>query len=261
MIVYTNLFTVEEQNPAQNKYVDMFWIWLRYMQKYGGLDEEDSVVVLMDTETAKYIHRTAPLFPLSVTFEVYEYPPPKTVLEGVLQRYRLYSLKTVSPSESIMYLDVDVLCIQNPNQFDIPDSTFYVVPEGDIDSSLYLGDLLTEEDRPLLSSSGKAFGLTSALFFGKNCQSILDAVFQFATQETVTHYSLDQPAFNRIVFDCLHWNSMPTVSVQIVNPYIVRTNEVKRDCDDRVVFLNMSGEPGNSELHWIKLFAALLDDV
>jgi hypothetical protein len=260
MFLYTNLFTVEGQDPAQNRYVDMFWIWLRYVQKYGYLQAEDTVVVLMDTETAAFVQKTYDLLPLQIQFTVCTYPPPKTVLEGILQRYTLYQKLSIKPEDTVMHLDVDILCIQNPTQFFIPENTFYVVPEGDITDSLYLGDLLTDEDRTIINSKEYTYGLTAGLFFGRNCESIFTAILKIASLDTVSHYSLDQPAFNRVLFDCLHWNCFPTVSVKVVNPCIVRTNEVKRDCDDKVVFLNMCGEPGNGPLHWIKMFAALLDD-
>ena len=50
--VFTNVFTVQGMDVSANPYVEMLGIWHMFLKSFGGLKEEDKVMLLMDEATS-----------------------------------------------------------------------------------------------------------------------------------------------------------------------------------------------------------------
>ena len=146
MIVYTNLFTLESKDPKENRYIDMFWIWCKYMERYSGLTREDKVYVLVDSRTCEYMETVIKYLPIELNYIMIEYKPPKDALQGMLYRYSIVSYPIVDTSQTILYMDVDVLCIGNIKKIEtIPMNSLYIWKENLLIDKYHLGEIMTAQ--------------------------------------------------------------------------------------------------------------------
>ena len=119
MLVYTTLFTLSEKEPANNKYIDMFYIWFTYLKRYGGLTSDDCVGLLVDEDTFNYMnsdnYTTFGYLSQGVPFhiEISIMKRPSNLSEGFAERYRTEHFETITNHELNLHLDIDCLCIRN----------------------------------------------------------------------------------------------------------------------------------------------------
>lgn len=247
MLVYTLLFTLENKDPKENKYVDMLLIWLTYLIKHGGLDSTDEIAILIDTRTFNYIQEIEPLSylvdlaPCPVNFIPIE--PPLTLSEGILQRFRF--LKQCQT----LFLDLDILVLQSLKKY-IPilkETQFLVMPEGRLEDSNYGGLVIKGEIPSMCGFSAGWF----AFYPSPEIQKMFDTIrSECLAQASNPFYTIDQPFFNKWVFLSLTENPLG-ISVLVMNDTIIENNsyEVKSS----TVFLNYCGEPGNGATHATKM--------
>ena len=101
MIVYTVLFTLVGKDPAENRYVEMFYIWLTHLLKNGGLGPSDKICIILDKPTIDFINSEFILKHIlnlsRVTIEFWLILQPRTLSDGMVHKYSL---------EELLYLQV-----------------------------------------------------------------------------------------------------------------------------------------------------------
>ncbi len=214
VIIYTNLFTIEGRNEKKNKYIDMYYVWLLYIVKYAQLTSSDYCITLVDNITLAYM-QTNPLFNILLNripnFKIIPYNQPKSIKEGMLQRFCVNNIIDSSNSLShYLYLDIDVLVINNiRNMFkdglDDNVTTIYLKPEEHILGSNYYGELATDEDEALIMNKCPNIpGFTSGIYAWKNSKDIRDffeLILEKSKETDKGLYTSDQPFFNAAVFN------------------------------------------------------------
>jgi hypothetical protein len=149
MIVYTVLFTLVGKDPADNRYVEMFYIWLTYLLKNGGLVEGDKICILIDKPTIDFINSEFNIgFILNtcrVPIEFWLINQPHTPSEGMVNKYNIEDVPAIL-SNCSLYLDLDIVVKAplTPVRELIPD-TLAVVVEGNIYNDDYGGKVLPRE--------------------------------------------------------------------------------------------------------------------
>jgi hypothetical protein len=232
------LFTLKDQAVRDNKYVLIFYTWLSKLIENGQLDKNDFLLISTDERTLEFIKTTPKclaylLSQLKCPYAFKIFSAPETLLDGMKIRYTPHDFK----QDVFMYMDIDILVMKSLKDilYQTAHENLYVCTEGTLRDPNYGADMSATDDP----------GYTSALFMltGKNIQNELFRKVHESYQDK-NYYTLDQPFFNRAVYQFAHNNTVLT-RVHSFNGH----GWSKRD----TVFLNCGGEPGNSSLHYDKI--------
>ena len=246
MLVYTLLFTLEGRNPAENQYIDMFFIWLTFLHKNGGLQKSDIISILADQATIDFLNTTETFAQVSkgilANIEFHLIPQPKTLMEGCMQRYNeTHGIFR----ECSLYLDLDILVCRSFQEIQtLPSNTFLACPEGELLSTDYGGHFFSHSVDLKWEP-----GYTSAVFAfteGEETRSILKKIYsECESHKDEPFYTIDQPYFNKNIFTLKTKYTIPSDWVEDNIPIDERKNST--------VFLNYCGEPGKGKIHFLKL--------
>ena len=272
--VYTNLFTLASKEPATNRYVDMFFIWLSYLIRKG---RPDAAYLMIDRRTYSYVAST-PLFAFlssKIHFPMYAltYDPPATLKEGTLRRFEIERMVPQAQQTVFLYLDIDVLPIRplqglisevKPNCLyysaeSIPTDKKYVFLDDN-----YFGHLATAEDVAWLEASfGETGvpGITSGIFAftaGEQIGEFFKYIRTAAATDERQFYTLDQPFYAAAIYQFI----MRTSRINHVgmSPDHLRVNMPAYEVPSSVILLNFCGDPGDESSHWFKMFSELVTD-
>jgi hypothetical protein len=256
MIVYTLLFTLLGKDPAENRYVEMFYIWLCYVYRNAALEAPDKVCILLDQPTIDYLNSNS-IFGYILTnskipTEFRLIPQPSTLSQGITERYNLGVIGDFN--EPAIFLDLDVL-VMKPLAFikDIAPDTLTVVGEGDIYNDNYGGQVLERiPGHELLP------GLTGAIYafqLGKRVTALFASVRSACLAKDPPFYTIDQPFFNKYAYESIYRNEN---FIDIMQAGRMENN--KLNPSDSAIFVNYCGGPGEGTRHHQKMLVMLCID-
>jgi hypothetical protein len=268
MLLYTVCFTKKGQEPKDNKYISMFFMWLKFVEAFGCVNQSDQICVLVDPETKKYIETMKAVSVIALPYTLIEFEQPSTIQEGAAFRYRIYESGLVQPTTDVCYMDVDMLVIKDIHwiqaELEAAPNSLLVYPEYTLRHFTYLGDL-TEEDMIFFEEFPELYtthpGMTSTIFGfrGGIMKEPFEELLGKMRASTEAHYTLDQPFFNRMVL--WHCYKKQTFEISFLQKKSIAYNELRQRCPEETKMINFCGEPGDQEFHWTKMFMALLAEV
>jgi hypothetical protein len=265
MLVYTTLFTLGAKNPMENKYIDMFYIWLSYLKKYSGLGPNDCVGLIVDEDTmdvlnsrelSGYISQDAPF-----SIEISIMMRPVYLKNGLSERYNKYHFTQFTKHDLHLYLDIDCLCIKNIHGFFShfnTENSFFAIAEGDMKHPNYRGDLLTAEETdgfPGFSAGWYAWTNTPGQeeFFA----TVLNGSREWTGKP---FYTVDQPFYNRELFLYMTKQKQKDFTVCVLDEKIVAVNPLIYSPLAEAYFVNFPGEPGVANCHYDKMLGYMCMD-
>ncbi len=275
IVIYTNLFTLKGKDVKLNRYVDMFYIWVYNIIKYGKLAENDYCITFMDNITFEHI-KTSNMFNWIISkiknFRVILYHQPDTIKQGILQRYYIDDILKVTDSISLhnpyyLHLDIDVLVINDirklfEKNLDNNKTTIYLKSEDLMIDSNYYGELITEEERTILKEKGllNMPGFSAGIYAWKNSKDIrkyFEFILYKANNTEKTLYTVEQPFFNAAIFNYL-FKKQGIFNFFILDDELTGHNRYYNQVSDKAVLLNFCGIPGDDSFHWDKILTNLL---
>ena len=232
------LFTLADQEVAENKYIPIFCTWLSKLIQNGGLGRDDFLLISIDERTIEHLKTNAGILGTLLSFLKCPYsfrifPAPATLLDGVKFRYTPYDFK----QDAYLYLDIDIL-VMKPLRL-IVDQTenakLYVCTEGTLRDPNYGADMSSSDDP----------GYTSAVFIA-TAPWVMEVLCRRVEEfyRDAGYYTLDQPFFNRAVY------MMPRNDKLLTRRHSFNGHDYDRDT---TVFLNCGGEPGRDRIHYDKI--------
>jgi hypothetical protein len=254
MIVYTVLFTLVGKDPAENRYVEMFYIWLTHILKNAGLVAGDKICVLIDKPTIDFLNVENNIgFILStcrISIEFWLINQPNTPSEGMVQKYNIEDVPAIV-SDCSLYLDLDIVIKAplTPVRELIPD-TLAVVMEGNIYNDDYGGKVLPREPE----KEGYP-GFSAALFafsVGETVREFMRCVKGDCLAQDPPFYTVEQPFFNKYLYQLFIDRERPFF---MIPKKYVSNNDMAPS--DSVVFVNYCGDPGNGPMHVVKMIMAM----
>jgi Glycosyl transferase family 8 len=279
VVIYTNLFTVYGRDTKINRYIDMYYIWLFNIIKYGNLQSDDYVITFMDEETLKVMEQSGilnVLYKRLPHFYILKYKQPQDIKEGMLKRYEINSILelTGNQEESMyLYLDIDVMIVndirkltlsQNTylNSYNKSKTTIYLRGEENILGGNYVGDIIGEDDRKMIQANYSNLpGFTSGIFCwhkNQNIKEFFNKILEYAAQNTKELYTIDQPFFNLVVWNNLKNYDNNSFNLILLDNNVVGHNTIGGHYNSKFVLLNFCGIPGDYNFHWNKQFLQLL---
>jgi hypothetical protein len=254
MIVYTVLFTLVGKDPAENRYVEMFYIWLTHILKNAGLVAGDKICVLIDKPTIDFLNVENNIgFILStcrISIEFWLINQPNTPSEGMVQKYNIEDVPAIV-SDCSLYLDLDIVIKAplTPVRELIPD-TLAVVMEGNIYNDDYGGKVLPrqpeKEGYPGFSAALFAFSV------GETVREFMRCVKGDCLAQDPPFYTVEQPFFNKYLYQLFIDRERPFF---MIPKKYVSNNDMAPS--DSVVFVNYCGDPGNGPMHVVKMIMAM----
>ena len=254
MIVYTVLFTLVGKDPADNRYVEMFYIWLTHILKNAGLGVGDKICVLIDKPTIDFLNADFNIgFILStcrVPIEFWLIQQPSTPSEGMVQKYNIEEFPAIV-SDCSLYLDLDIVIKAplTPVRVLIP-NTLAVVVEGNIYNDDYGGKLIPREP----GKEGYP-GFSAALFVfsvGETVREFMRCVKGGCLAQDPPFYTVEQPFFNKYLYELF---------INLERPFFMIPKKYVSNNDmtpsDSVVFVNYCGDPGNGPRHVVKMIMSM----
>lgn len=258
MIVYTVLFTLDGKNPADNRYVEMFYIWLSHVLKNGGLGTGDKICILIDKPTIDFLNTEFNIgFIINtsvIPIEFYAVKSPQKISEGMSFRYSLDEYPMIC-NECSLYIDLDVIVV-SPLQVirEVSNDTIMAVVEGYIENDDYGGKVL-----PTHLKNNEYPGFTSAIFafsVGEEVKSFMRKVKNACLMQDPPFYTVDQPFFNKYIYEEL----LNKKRLLYILPKTYVTNNTMIP-SETAIFKNYSGSPGNGSKHVVKLIMMMCSEI
>jgi len=238
------IYTIKDKSVEENKYVDIFLLWLSQLIKVGGLGKDDKLIMYIDKQTADCLFDYS-IFgtllakaPFQTT--ILGIPSPKTHLEGMMWKYNI-----IDYSQDIyMYLDIDILVMKSLHGLldSLVAEKIYVCIEGYMSNSDYGADIPLEE----LEEGMNGFSAGKFVVYGKDLRDSFFKVVQDYCRYDTRYYTVEQPFFNRAVI------SMSNIDVDTLVEPLVSINCVGYN-KNSTVLLDCAGEPGNGTVHYKKI--------
>jgi hypothetical protein len=270
VVVYTNLFTLPGRDVKLNKYIDMYYVWLFNLFKYGSLRPTDYCVTFIDDVTFEYIKKSQIFKMISnqlPNFTVIKYKQPANIKGGIMKRYDIEEILelTYSARDPIyLYLDIDVLVMNDIHKLfknqNKDRTTLYLRTEGVITNHLYYGDLMSEDDKQLLVNNHMELmpGFSAGIYGWHNSKDILDFfsyIKNLAAKTEKELYTVEQPFFNAAVFN--YFFKKPIFNISLFNKDEVIDNTMIKPSETKIILVNFCGIPGDEVFHWDKILLQL----
>jgi hypothetical protein len=230
----------------------MFYIWLSFLVKNGGLAEDDKIHVLIDQPTIDYFNEDGIFSNMLATVRCPIHfiliDQPKNLSEGITSRYTTNYIDTTA-----IFLDLDIL-VMNPIRPKMPDlepDELLVIPEGKMSHGLYCGDLLPAE-----FTEGMC-GFTAGCFAfrpGKRIEEFFAIVSKECLDSVAApKYTIDQPFFNKWICLILLKEVLP-LKINIFDDSVIDNNKYEGTSS---IFMNYAGDPGVGNSHFKKLLSMI----
>jgi len=211
----------------QEKYMDMFLLFLESIFIYGNLDENTKILVYTSTLFMNKIKKSHLFNIEKIKFEIND--KYNNIDKACKARLDLFSLPSITNYNKILYLDTDILIKDNINQvFDVCKEDFlYTLEEGEINSvtdfwgkSLFGNEIDNYNDK-------SAF--TSGILLFNNCEKIKD-LFQKINEDIVKRpYQFtcyDQPYIVYNAFKYNLYNNKVLKSLAVNNDKNIHSDKV-----------------------------------
>jgi hypothetical protein len=248
------LFTLEDKEVKNNKYIHTFIIWLSHLIQYGNLREGDALYIISDNRTIEYIKNTEnTIFSTFCSFikfriNLIHYEPPKTMMEGMMLRYRTNDYT----QDIYMYCDIDILILDSLHRLtdSMIENHIYICLEGDI-KNIYYSNGIPEE--LMLSIDCEKPGVSSGKFaiYGKEICKTLFEVMNSLCNYNLPNTTLDQPVFNYSII-LLKKSGFLINEDLLINYVSLNGEEYKKGTT--ILFDCAGFESGNDEIHYKKMF-------
>lgn len=242
------LFTLDGREVKENQYVRIFYIWLSKLIQNGGLTKDDMLMISIDKKTFDYISTSATSLnsifcKLLCPHTFMIFPSPVTMMEGMQMRYEPHKYE----QDAYMYCDIDVIVRKPLSTFlerTMPDK-MYVVVEGDLRDANYGADMEGMEGNP---------GYTSGIWVITGQSICREFLIRLHNHYKVyaKYYALDQPFFNRAVYDMSHRNIIRDVLTEHTSFNGHNYNK------DACVLFNCAGDVGDGLKHHEKIQDVLI---
>lgn len=232
------LFTLKDKEVRENKYLQIFQTWLSKLVQNGGLGRDDFLLISIDERTIEYLKTHSGILSTLLSYLKCPYafkifPAPATILDGMKIRYTPHDFK----QDAYMYLDIDIL-VMKPLRL-IVDQTenakLYVCTEGTLRDENYGADMSATDDP----------GYTSAVFVA-TAPWVMEVLCRRVNELYMDkgYYTLDQPFYNRAVYQMPHNNKLLTRHHSFNGQDYTK---------EYIVLLNCGGEPGRDKIHCDKI--------
>jgi hypothetical protein len=277
IILFANLFTLKDRDVTKNKYIDMYYIWLNNVIKYGNLRSEDYCITFVDEITLRFM-RSSQIFKFLVSkisnCHFIEYNQPSNIKDGIMKRYDIEEIQEITKTIEYLnpiylHLDIDVLIVKDIHilfkDYKAENkTTIFLKPEfyWDFFNGLYYGELATEEDKELIRVKNVNMpGFGAGIFGWSNSKDIakyFNYIKNIAKTVSKELHTVEQPFFNAAIFNYFFKEVGIFNFILFSSDLVVENPNIFEKISEKIVLINYCGGPGDERNHWDKQFLQLL---
>lgn len=242
------LYTLDDKIVDNNKYINIFMLWLNRLSKSNALGTNDIIQVNIDQKSFDYIknrHVSYNHIINTIPLKFFIEPSPKTHLEGMMWKYiiRPYT------QDIYFYSDIDVLILKPLKTLtqDMEKNKIYVMKEGSMLDPNYSA-AFPQSQQLAFKSSDSGYSAGKFVITSPEVRNIIFTEINSRCKYDTNYYTIDQPYFNTIIYEL---KNTPLLDTQIFSPPIVSFNGQHYNKDHTILF-DLAGEPGNDSCHFIK---------
>jgi predicted O-methyltransferase YrrM len=210
---------------SQEKYVDMFFLFLESIFICGDLDYNTNILVYTSTPFMNRIKQSHLFNDEKIKFEIND--TYNDISKACKARLDLFNLSSIKNYNKILYLDTDILVKDNINKlFDVcKEDILYVLEEERIDHATdYWGKSLFGNE---INNYTDKTAFTSGILLFNNCEKIND-LFNKINEDMVnrSHFFHDQPFIVYNAFKYNLYNNKILKSLVVNNDSNIYSNKV-----------------------------------
>ena len=227
----------------EEKYVDMFFLFLESIFIYGNLDDNTEILVYTSTTFMNKIKESHLYNYEKIKFEINDLY--NTTDIGYKAKLDFFKLNSISNYKKIIYLDIDILVKNDMKKlFNVcNEDILYVLEEGEINSDTnYWGKTLfgNEIDNYIDKSA-----FTSRILLFNNCDKIKD-LFNKINEDIINRpYDLHFYYQSYIIYNAFKYNLFNN---KILKSFIINhNNDNDNDNDNDIILYHFSGPPEKYE--------------
>ena len=238
------VYTIHDKSVEENKYIEIFLLWLSQLIKAGGLGKDDILHVYIDKKTVDYLFKDSIFGTLlnKATFQkqIFGIEPPKTHLEGMMWKYNL----STYTQDIYMYLDIDILILKPLKELidSVKSNTIYVCIEGYMSNPDYGADIASD----VIEEGMNGFSAGKFIVYGKELRDSFFKSVQECCRYDKEYYTVEQPFFNKALL------YTENIDVELLQEPLVSLNKGGYN-KDYTIFFDCAGEPGNGKAHYTKI--------
>jgi hypothetical protein len=245
-------FTIKGKDVKENKYIQIFNMWLSQLMVCGGLGSNDAIHFYTDNETLQYLTSTYShnyiVNRLPCKFKPYIYPSPETLLDGIMTRYDFRPYE----QDIYMYCDIDIFILKSLHLLtnDLQQNTIYVHSEGKLSDPNY-GAAFSKDEMEKFPTNMHGFSAGKFIINGKSIHKLFfETIINLRKIIKGTFYTVEQPYFNKAVYMFLN-NKICTIETELIKSPIISING--RTMNKETILLDAMGIPGDGSFHFDKL--------
>ena len=261
VLLYTILFTLEDKPVHKNQYIQMFLIWFSCLIKTKALNENDTLLIIIDRYTKSYLINDtifSKLMEKTYACHFLTMPQPKTLLEGCMWKYNALEKDYLeySNKDILFYSDVDVLfnkSFKTITDAMIPESVI-IHEEGDFKNKYFFEGIPIEEKNEFMKYKPNIQGLSAGKFaiYGNSIAlDIFNKIIEYNKVET-KYFTLEQPFFNRAVYKYLYIDKKIPV-IYFMNNHIIQACQIENNTSS--IMIDCLGDTGDYGEHMNKILS------
>lgn len=200
----------------QNKYIKEIDLMLKSLYEFGKKDNNTDILIITEDKLYTSLNKLDIIKKLNVEFYILNNV--KTVLDSTISRYRIFSYKNINNYGKLLYLDTDILILNELNNiFSIESNKFIFLEEGYFGSE-YFGKYLFPDS----IKNEKIPACNTGIIYFKNLKKhklIFEKVINKAYLPTTIIDSVyDQPILNYFIFYTKNYDNTSLKNIGELNP-------------------------------------------
>jgi len=264
VLLYTILFTLDDLPVHKNQYIQMYLMWISCVVKTKSLNENDCCILITDKFTVSHLlHNTIfqkLIRQLSCEFQYIVNKAPKTLMEGCMWKYNTLTEQVIKPfaKDIVFYSDIDILLngsIKQITDFMKPNSII-VQEENSFDLTYFSEGIPDDEKKEIIKHFPSVKGLSAGKFgiYGNSIMYNLFSKIQEYGIKKTDYYTLEQPLFNRAVFNTVIYDKNINLSFNLNNKCSHLKDNLNTSCPNSdIILYDCSGRPGDYAEHMERL--------
>lgn len=256
--IRTILFTPLGKSEAENKYIELYLLWLSQVIKSAELTSNDVIELLIDSVTWEKLSQSCfdhLCTGLTCKINILLLPQPSTLTQGCMWKYMI----TEYSQDIFFYCDIDIFILKPIHLLTnaMKKNTIYAHIEGKLFHPNF-GKCYSANFPPssLESLPKESPGYSAGKFFiyGKSIHNnFVQYIQSLYSAQTIEYGMLEQPFYNRALYDL---KSNFLLDTSLLTQETVCRNNLNYNKDTTILF-DCCGVPGDDARHLTKAIYAL----
>ena len=251
--IRTILFTPIGKSEAENKYIEIYMLWLSQVIKRAELTSDDVIELCIDPVTLnklktygfEHLHTGLTCKMIIITL-----PQPSTLTEGCMWKYLIIDYT----QDIFFYCDIDIFILKPIHHLidTMKENTIYAHAEAfllDKDTGTNYSADFPPSTLEVLPEKSLGYSAGKFFIYGKTMRNNFFEYIQILYSKQPTEYlMLEQPFYNRALYEL---NSEFTLNISLLTQTTICINNHNYNKDTTILY-DFCGMPGDNTLHLTK---------